>query len=146
MPRMIFLNLPVADLPAAMRFCEALGAETVPRFTDATAACMAFSDTIHVMLLTHAKFREFTPLPVADPRAAAGALIALSADSRDAVDAAVAAGVAAGGQADPGPKLDYGFMYGRSVRDPEGHHWEVMWMDPAMAEGGCPAAADATAA
>jgi predicted lactoylglutathione lyase len=136
MSRMIFVNLPVADLPRSRAFLEALGAANEPRFTDETAACMTFADTIHVMLLTHAKFRQFTPRPIADATAASEVLLCLSADSRGSVDAAVERAVANGGTADPAPKQDYGVMYGRSVADPDGHIWEIMWMDAAAAERG----------
>ena len=139
MSRMIFVNLPVADLSKARSFLEALGAVNEPKFTDETAACMTFSDTIHVMILTHDKFRQFTPRPIADARAGSEVLLCLSADSREQVDSFVERGVAAGGAADPAAKQDYGVMYGRSVADPDGHIWEVMWMDPAAAEQGASA-------
>ncbi|MFC4175500.1 VOC family protein [Microvirga sp. GCM10011540] len=129
MPKMIFLNLPVADLDRAVAFYEALGAEKNEQFTDHTAACMVLSDVIHVMLLTHDKFRQFTPKAIADAKATSEVLICISADSREAVDETLAKAAAAGGTADPGPKQDYGFMYGRSFEDPDGHIWEVMWMD-----------------
>lgn len=145
MSRMIFVNLPVADLPRSRRFLEALGAVNEPKFTDETAACMTLSDSIHVMLLTHDKFRQFTPRPIADANAGSEVLICLSADSRENVDATVERGVLAGGTADPGPKQDYGVMYGRSVSDPDGHIWEIMWMDPAGAEAVAQGMADATA-
>jgi uncharacterized protein len=140
---MIFVNLPVADLERSRRFLEALGAVNEPRFTDETAACMTFSDSIHVMILTHDKFRQFTPRPIADASAASEVLICLSADSRESVDTAVERAVASGGTADPAPKQDYGVMYGRSVADPDGHIWEIMWMDPADAERGAEAVAEA---
>ncbi|TPG47302.1 lactoylglutathione lyase [Roseomonas nepalensis] len=129
MARMIFVNLPVADLPRSVAFYEAIGGARNARFSDDTAACMVFSDTVHVMLLTHAKFRGFTPRPVADARAASEVLLCLSCDSRAEVDAMVEAAAARGGAADPGPKQDHGFMYGRSFEDPDGHIWEPMWMD-----------------
>ncbi|MDQ3077847.1 MAG: lactoylglutathione lyase [Pseudomonadota bacterium] len=137
--QMIFVNLPVADLAASRRFLEALGATNEPRFTDETAAAMQFSDSVFFMLLTHDKYRQFTSLPIADAKATSQALLCLSRDSRDAVDASVDAAVAAGGTADPGPVQDYGVMYGRSVTDPDGHHFELMWMDPAAAEQGAAA-------
>jgi len=149
MSRMIFVNLPVADLTASRRFLEALGAENEPKFTDDTAACMRFSDSIFVMILTHPKFSQFTPRPIADARESSQVLLCLSADSRESVDAAVSRAEAAGGSADPAPKQDYGVMYGRSVADPDGHIWEIMWMDPAAAEQGAGAIeqpAEATAA
>ena len=145
MPRMIFVNLPVTDLHKSRDFLEALGAINDPRFTDETAACMTFSDSIHVMLLTHEKFSQFTPRPIADAKAGSEVLLALSADSRESVDSTVERAVTAGGTADPAPKQDYGVMYGRSVADPDGHIWEVMWMDAAAAEEGASAVQDAIA-
>jgi len=142
MTRMIFVNLPVADLGRARAFLEALGAVNEPKFTDETAACMTFSDSIHVMILTHDKFRQFTPRPIADARAGSEVLLCLSADSRQQVDSFVERAVAAGGTADPAPKQDYGVMYGRSVADPDGHIWEIMWMDAAAAEQGAGAIED----
>src|SRR3954464_14676493 len=113
MSRMIFVNLPVADLNRSRAFLEALGAVNEPRFTDETAACMTFSDTIHVMILTHDKFRQFTPRPIADAKVGSEVLLCLSSDSRESVDESVERAVAAGGSADPAPKQDYGVMYGR---------------------------------
>ncbi|HYC03143.1 MAG TPA: VOC family protein [Azospirillaceae bacterium] len=145
-PKLIFVNLPVTDLPRSKAFYEAVGARVEPRFTDATAACMVLSDTIHVMLLTHAKFGQFTTKRIPDARQTAQVLLCLSSDSRAAVDATVEAAVAAGGAKDPGPVQDYGFMYGRSFEDPDGHIWEVMWMDLAAAEKAmCPPAEPAHA-
>jgi predicted lactoylglutathione lyase len=143
MSRMIFVNLPVADLGKSRRFLESIGATNEPKFTDETAAMMRFSDAINVMLLTREKFASFTPRPIADAGASSEVLIALSADSREAVDATIAAAVTAGGTADPGPKQDYGVMYGRSVADPDGHIWEFVWMDQTAAEQGA-SAIDAT--
>ena len=145
MSRMIFVNLPVSDLQKSRAFVEALGAVNEPKFTDETAACMKLSDSIFVMLLTHDKFRQFTPRPVADANAASEVLICLSADSRESVDTAVERGEANGGTADPSPKQDYGVMYGRSVADPDGHIWEIRWMDRAAAERGADAVQEAIA-
>ena len=145
MPKMIFVNLPVSDLAASRRFLEALGAVNEPKFTDETAACMILSETIHVMLLTHAKFAGFTPLPISDANAGTQVLLCLSADSRESVDTTVERAVTAGGTADPAPKQDYGVMYGRSVSDPDGHIWEIMWMDAAAAEQGAGAVEEAMA-
>ncbi len=133
MSKLIFVNLPVADLDRAVAFYEAVGAVKNEQFTDHTAACMVLSETIHVMLLTHDKFRQFTPKPIADAKASTEVLICLSEESREAVDATLAKAGAAGGRIDPGPKQDYGFMYGRSFEDPDGHIFEVMWMDVAAA-------------
>jgi predicted lactoylglutathione lyase len=133
MAKLIFVNLPVSDLARATAFYQAVGAVKDERFCDGTASCMVFSDTIHAMLLTHDKFREFTPRKIADARAVTEVLICISAESRQAVDEIVNKAKAAGGGADPGPKQDHGFMYGRSFEDPDGHIWEVMWMDVAAA-------------
>ena len=133
MPRMIFVNLPVTDLERSIAFYEAVGGTKNPQFSDDTAACIVFSETIHAMLLTHDKYRQFTSKPIADAHATSSVLICLSADSRDAVVAMVESAEGAGGRGDPGQKQDYGFMYGRSFEDPDGHHWEVMWMDMSQA-------------
>jgi len=145
MARMIFVNLPVTDLVQSRAFLEALGAVNEPRFTDDTAACMTLSDSIHVMLLTHDKFSQFTPRPIADAKAGSEVLLCLSSDSRKSVDSTIERAVAAGGTADPSLKQDYGVMYGRSVADPDGHIWEVMWMDAAAAERGAEAVQEAIA-
>ncbi|MEA3044438.1 MAG: uncharacterized protein QOH47_2276 [Sphingomonadales bacterium] len=128
MPKLIFVNLPVADLPAAKAFYGAIGAVNNPQFTDETAACMVFSDVIHVMLLTHDKFAQFTPKRIADAHATSEVLICISADSRAAVDEIMEQALAAGGR-EPREKQDFGFMYGRSFEDLDGHIWEPMWMD-----------------
>lgn len=143
MAKMIFVNLPVADLARATVFYQAVGAEKNEQFSDGTASCMVFSETIYTMLLTHEKFRQFTPKKIADARTSSEVLICISADSRDAVDVMVGKAQAAGGAVDPGPKQDYGFMYGRSFEDPDGHIWEVMWMDVAAATAAQSATADA---
>ena len=142
-PRMIFVNLPVTDLQKSRAFLEALGAVNEPKFTDQTAACMKLSDSIFVMILTHEKFSQFTPRPIADAKAGSEVLLCLSADSRESVDAAIQRAEASGGSADPAPKQDYGVMYGRSVADPDGHIWEIMWMDPAAGERGAEAVQEA---
>lgn len=129
MSKLIFINLPVSDLPKSIAFYEALGAVKNEQFTDHTAACMVFSEAIHVMLLTHDKFRQFTPKTIANARETTEVLICMSADSREAVDDMVTRADGAGGTIDVGPKQDYGFMYGRSFEDLDGHIWEVMWMD-----------------
>jgi uncharacterized protein len=129
MAKLIFVNLPVGDLARATAFYQAIGATKNEQFSDETASCMVFSETIHAMLLTHDKFRQFTPKKIADAKVSSEVLICLSADSRHAVDDMVGKAKAAGGTADPSPKQDFGFMYGRSFEDPDGHIWEVMWMD-----------------
>ncbi|NKE48025.1 VOC family protein [Roseomonas frigidaquae] len=139
MPRMIFVNLPVTDLPRAVAFYEAIGARKNPQFSDDTAACIVFSDTIHAMLLTHAKFAQFTSKPIIDAHGSCEVMNALSADSREEVDDLVGRAGAAGGVKDPTPTQDLGFMYGRSFEDPDGHIWEVFWMNMEAA-GQAPAA------
>ncbi|GJE10849.1 MULTISPECIES: VOC family protein [Methylobacterium] len=138
MPRMIFVNLPVADVERSAGFYAALGASRDARFSQPdTAAAMVFSDTIVVMLLSHAHFAGFSPRPIADARAATEVLICLSEDSRSAVDGSVERAVAAGGRADLRPKQEMGdVMYGRSIEDLDGHVIELMWMDvEAMMKG-----------
>ena len=143
MSRMIFVNLPVGNLDASMHFYRSIGFENNPHFTDDTAACMVWSEAIHVMLLTPDKFRQFTPKKIADARTSSEVLICISADSRGAVDDMVGKAQASGGVGDPSPKQDYGFMYGRSFEDPDGHIWEVMWMDVAAASAAQSATVDA---
>lgn len=130
MSKQIFVNLPVTDLKRSKAFYETIGAANNPAFSDDTAACMVFSDTIYAMLLTHDKWRQFTSKPIVDAHADAQVLLCLSAGSRDEVIRLVEQATGAGGKADPTPVQDYGFMYGRSFEDPDGHIWEVMWMDP----------------
>lgn len=136
MEKMIFVNLPVSDLPQSLAFYEAIGARKDPRFCDDSAAMVSFSETIHAMLLTHARFASFTDRAIIDARTSAQVLLALSEENREAVDATVARAVNAGGQADPNPKQDHGFMYGRSFADPDGHIWETAWMDVEAAMAG----------
>ncbi|MCO6049928.1 VOC family protein [Mesorhizobium sp. RP14(2022)] len=129
MAKLIFVNLPVSDLSRSIAFYKGIGATQDMRFSDDTAACMVFSDTIHVMLLTHEKFSSFTPRGIADAHETAQVLLCISADDREGVDAMVSDAAKSGGVADHSPQQDYGFMYGRSFEDPDGHVWEVMWMD-----------------
>jgi predicted lactoylglutathione lyase len=136
MPKMIFVNLPVSDLKRATAFYESIGAEKNPQFSDETASCMVFSETIYAMLLTHDKFRQFTPKQIADAKTTSEVLIAISADDRESVDDMVGKAEGAGGVVDPAPKQDYGFMYSRSFEDLDGHIWEVIWMDVAAAAAG----------
>jgi uncharacterized protein len=135
MARMIFVNLPVANLAASMAFYKALGLTNNPHFTDDTAACMVLSDTINVMLLTHDKWRTFTSRPI-PPTSASEVMLAISCDSKQAVDAMNDAAKAHGGTPDINPKQDLGFMYSRALADPDGHIWEPVWMDPAAIPAG----------
>ena len=137
MSRMIFVNLPVEDLARSKRFYEAIGARNEPKFSNDAAAMMVLSDTISVMLLSRPFFSTFTDKPIADAHSSSQVLLCVSCDSASEVDRLVEAAAANGGKADPGPKQDMGgMMYGRSFEDPDGHHWEPMWMDPQMAEQG----------
>jgi predicted lactoylglutathione lyase len=134
---MLFINLPVTDMERSRRFYEAIGAQNEPKFSNESAAMMRFSDAIAVMLLTHDFYRSFAAKPVADAHAASQVLLCISCDSPAAVDAMTQAAAAAGGKADPGPKQEMGdMMYGRSFEDPDGHHWEAMWMAAEAAEAG----------
>lgn len=126
--KLIFVNLPVTDLDRSVAFYETIGARKDSRFSDATAAAMVLSETIHVMLLTHDKYRQFTSKEIADAHKVSATLLCVSEDSRAAVDATVNKAVSAGAR-ETRPAQDYGFMYGRSFDDPDGHGWEVMWMD-----------------
>jgi predicted lactoylglutathione lyase len=125
----IFVNLPVGDLNKAISFFGSLGFSFNPQFTDHTAACMIVSEDIYSMLLTHEKFRQFTPKPICDATKSSEVLIALSCDSRGQVDALVHKAVAAGGATYDKPK-DYGFMYQHGFQDLDGHIWELIYMDP----------------
>lgn len=134
MPRMIFVNLPVADLGASTAFYEALGFTNNPHFSDETAACMVWSDAIGVMLLTHDKWRTFTSRPIPPPTSSE-VMLALTCDSREDVDAMNEAAAANGGTADINPVQELGFMYNRSFADLDGHVWEAFWMDPSAVPG-----------
>ncbi len=132
--RMIFVNLPVRDLKAAMRFYTALGFVNEPRFTDETGACMVWSEAIFVMLLTHEKWASFTSRPIPDS-AASEVMLALALESREAVVAMADTAGQNGGTADINPAQDHGFMMSRSFADLDGHLWEPFWMDPSFASG-----------
>jgi len=129
MPKQIFINLPVRDLSASIAFYTAIGAEQDLQFSDDTAACMVMTDTIFVMLLTHAKWATFTHKPIVDAHRDNEAMLALSCDSSGAVDAMVEAAAAHGGKADVNPMQEMDFMYSRMFEDPDGHVWEPFYMD-----------------
>ena len=138
MTKMIFVNLPVTDLPRSKAFYEAVGFTNNPQFTNENAACMVWSDAIYVMLLTHDFWKTFTDRAIPDAHESAQVFLCLSHDSREGVDAIVAKAGAAGGKAEPTPTQDHGFMYGSSFEDPDGHIWENNWMDPKVAAGEMP--------
>jgi uncharacterized protein len=128
MSKMVFINLPVADLKMSMAFYDSLGFTNNPQFTDETAACMVWSETVFVMLLTYPKFDSFTKKPRPDARATTGALYALALDTREAVDTMMASAAKNGGH-EYRETTDMGFMYNRAFADPDGHVWEPFFMD-----------------
>jgi predicted lactoylglutathione lyase len=130
MSKMILLNLPVRDLAASTAFYVALGGTVNPQFSGENSTSLMFANTIGVMLLTHDQYHEFTKRPIGDARRESQALIALTVDDRDAVDATLTRALAAGGRADPNPAQDLGFMYNRHIEDPDGYVWEIVWMSP----------------
>ena len=147
MSRMIFVNLPVQDLERSKAFYEAIGFRNEPKFSNEAAAMMVLSDTISVMLLTHPFYATFTRKPIADGHNSSQVLLCISCDSPADVDRVTDAAASAGGKADVGPKQDMGgMMYGRSFEDPDGHHWEPMWMDAGFAEKGAHPVEQTTAA
>jgi uncharacterized protein len=127
--KQIFINLPVRDLQKATAFYTAIGATKNPQFSDDTTSCMVLSETIFVMLLTHAKWGIFTKKPLVDARRESEVMLAISAENRKAVDQITDAAGANGGTADVNPKQDHGFMYGRSFEDVDGHIWESVFVD-----------------
>jgi predicted lactoylglutathione lyase len=127
--RKIFVNIPVENLETSIDFFTKLGFTFDQRFTDESATCMIVSDEAFVMLLVKARFGDFTKKALCDATTQTEAILALSADSKKEVDAFADAALAAGGTPANDP-MDMGFMYGRSFDDPDGHLWEIVWMDP----------------
>ena len=125
----IFVNLPVKDLQASIAFFTQLGYTFNPQFTDETATCMIISEDIYAMLLTHEKFKTFTPKEICDTTKSCEVLISLSCESREQVDELVRKALAAGGTTHDQPE-DHGFMYSHSYLDLDGHGWGLLWMDP----------------
>jgi predicted lactoylglutathione lyase len=130
----IFVNLPVKDLAVSRRFFTALGYTVNEQFSDDNAASIMISDDIVAMLLAEPYFKTFTTKPIVDATTAAEVILALGVESRAEVDRLADIALASGGSAANEPQ-DHGFMYGRSFQDPDGHLWEVVWMDPAAATG-----------
>ena len=128
--RKLFVNLSVKDITRATTFFRALGFEFNPQFSSENTACMVLSEDGYVMLLEEARFRDFTSREICDTSRHTEGLFALSAASREEVDHLVHAALVNGGSPAQKP-MDHGFMYGWSFYDPDGHHWEVFWMDPA---------------
>ncbi|WP_049565016.1 VOC family protein [Streptomyces sp. SBT349] len=129
----IFVNLPVKDLDRSKDFFTKLGYSFDAQFTDENAGCLVISDTIYAMLLVEPFFKTFTKKEIADASTSTETILALSADSREQVDELVDRALASGGSASMETQ-DHGFMYGRSFQDPDGHQWEIMWMDVAAAQ------------
>lgn len=126
----MYLNLPVKDLHKSVEFFTGLGFSFNPAFTDENATCMIINDDAFVMLLVEGFFKTFTTKAIADARTTTESIMAFSVDSREAVDEMVRKALTSGGT--PSQEVqDYGFMYSHSFQDPDGHLWEVMWMDPA---------------
>jgi uncharacterized protein len=133
-PHKLFVNIPVRDLQRSITFFEALGFAFNTQFTDASATCMLVGEDAYFMLLDRPKFASFSTRPIGDPQQQTTSYFALSVDSRAEVDEMVKKALAAGGSHAMDPQ-DHGFMYGWSFYDPDGHHWEVFWMDPAAVSG-----------
>src|SRR5580700_2771927 len=141
--RMLFVNIPVADIERSKAFFARLGFSYNPMFTGETAACMLVGEQASVMLLSHETFAQFSHLPMADPTTHTLALYCFGVSSREEVDAIAAAALAAGGTEADGAE-DHGFMYSRSFFDLDGHGWQVMWMNPAALQQGPEAFAAST--
>ncbi|BBJ37851.1 glyoxalase [Streptomyces antimycoticus] len=132
--QMIFVNLATSDLETSKKFFTELGYSLNPQFTTDDCACVVISETIVAMLLTRERYQDFTNKEIADSAKTSEVLLCLSAESRANVDELVDKALAAGGTP-AGEPQDHGFMYGRSFQDPDGHTWEVVWMDPSAVQG-----------
>jgi hypothetical protein len=128
MAKKIFINLPVSDLKKSKDFYTRIGFTNNPAFTDDTAACMVLTEEIYVMLLTHAKFSEFSSKKIVDAKTSTGVINSISVDSPEELNTMADAALNAGGS-EANPPKDYGFMQQRSFNDPDGNHWEVLYMD-----------------
>ncbi len=133
--RKLFVNIPVKDLKTSMTFFEGLGFSFNPQFTDDSSACMVVNEDAYFMLLVEPRFRDFSKKQICDTRSHSEGLFTISVDSRAEVDDLVKKAVTTGGKHASDP-MELGFMYGRSFLDPDGHHWEVFWMDPAHIQKG----------
>ncbi|GIP00942.1 glyoxalase [Paenibacillus lautus] len=129
----IFVNLPVKDLEKTKEFFSKIGFEFNAQFTDKNAACLVIGDNIFAMLLTEDYFKTFTKKDLSNAANTTEVILALSAESREQVDEIVNAALSAGGSPSNDP-VDHGFMYGWSFQDPDGHLWEVMYMDQSQVE------------
>ena len=129
MARKIFVNLPIKDMKRSQAFFSALGFSFNPQFTNEQGACMVITEDIYAMLLVEPFFQTFTEKPIADAKKSTEVLVCLTCESRAEVDELVKKALAAGGKAPNAPQ-DHGFMYGHGFEDPDGHIWELTWMDP----------------
>ncbi|MCX5130554.1 VOC family protein [Streptomyces sp. NPDC060011] len=132
--QMIFVNLPVSDVDTSKKFFTELGYTINPQFSTDDCACVVISDTIIAMMLSKQRYADFTKKQIVDATKGSEVLLCLSAESREKVDELVDRAIAVGGSS-TGDTQDQGFMYGRSFDDPDGHSWEVVWMDPAAVQG-----------
>ncbi|MCX4917341.1 VOC family protein [Streptomyces sp. NBC_00687] len=132
--QMIFVNLPVSDVDTSKKFFTELGYAINPQFSTDDCACVVISDTIIAMMLSKQRYADFTKKQIVDATKGSEVLLCLSAESREKVDELVDRAIAVGGSS-TGDTQDQGFMYGRSFDDPDGHSWEVVWMDPAAVQG-----------
>jgi predicted lactoylglutathione lyase len=130
MAQQIFVNLPVKSLRRSMTFFTAVGYAFNMKFTDENAACMVIGENIYVMLLSEPFFQRFTQKDIADAKKTTEVLVGLTCESRAEVDERLGKALAAGGKETRDPQ-DHGFMYARAFEDPDGHIWELFWMDPA---------------
>lgn len=128
MAKQIFINLAVKDLQKSVNFYTALGFTNNPQFSDDSGKCMVWSENIFVMILSHEKFKSFATKPIADTKSTVAGLFSLSVDSVDEVNKIVSSGLKAGG-IEPNEMRDYGFMQQRTIEDPDGHTWEIFFMD-----------------
>ena len=128
MQSQVFINLAVKDINKSLAFYSQIGFTNNPQFSDDSSKCMIWSETIFVMIMTHDKFKTFATKPIADTKNNIAALFALSVESLDKVNDLVNKGLAAGGS-EPVPFQDYGFMQKRNIEDPDGHTWEIFYMD-----------------
>jgi predicted lactoylglutathione lyase len=128
MAKQLFINLAVKDLQKSMNFYTALGFTNNPQFSDDSGKCMVWSENIFVMILTHEKFKTFATKPIADTKSNVAGLFSLSLDSLEEVNKVVNSGLKAGGT-EPNEMRDYGFMQQRTIEDPDGHTWEIFFMD-----------------
>lgn len=138
MEKQIFINLPVKDLDKSMQFYYSLGFTNNPQFSDQTAKCMVWSESIFVMILTHQKFEGFATRPIADTKSTLAALYSLSVGTAEEMNNIIESGLKAGGS-EPHPIRDYGFMQQRSLVDPDGHTWEIFYMDMSKFPASAPA-------